>query len=285
LWSDKVDNLEPILQAATKDAHPQVRLEGVIASRQLGGAQAAKVALDVLDQPMDEFLDFALWQTIRETESLWLASLKGDPQFFGNSTKTSYALKSAASGEAIDLLTQLYIRGDVPQQYRHDALAAIGARGEVKNLNDILDVAVARYGQGNPDIAPELATIEDAAVKRQVVADRGLGRLSGIIIGPDEAAAVAAMKVAGALRVAVLATPIKTLLQHENRNYARAAMASLAATNPGETKTLLQKLMAEQPPMDLRLIAVAQLAHLDATEAAQIGVALLHELDAPEQAG
>lgn len=285
LWHDKVDNLEAILQAATKDAHPQVRLEGVIALRQLGGAQAARVAVDVLDQPMDEFLDFALWQTIRETEPLWLASLKSDPHFFGNSTKTSYALKSASSGEAIDLLTQLYVKGEVPQQYRQDALAAIGARGEVKNMNDILDVAVARYAQGNPDIAPELATVEDAAVKRQVVANRGLGRLVTVITGPEEAAAVAAMKLAGALRVSALAPPIKTLVRHENRNYARAALASLAAINPGDTKALLNNLLAEQQPMDLHLIAVAQLAHLDATEAAKIGVALLHKLDAPEQAG
>src|SRR5690606_18213449 len=153
------------------------------------------------------------------------------------------------------------------------------------NMNDILDVAVARYAQGNPDIAPELATVEDAAVKRQVVANRGLGRLVTVITGPEEAAAVAAMKLAGALRVSALAPPIKTLVRHENRNYARAALASLAAINPGDTKALLNNLLAEQQPMDLHLIAVAQLAHLDATEAAKIGVALLHKLDAPEQAG
>src|SRR5690606_37181505 len=37
-------------------------------------------------------------------------------------------------------------------------------------------------------------------------------------------------------------------------------------------------------PLDLRLIAVSQLAHLNTPEAAKIGVGLLNDLDAPEQA-
>lgn len=284
IWHKHVDNLETILQRATKDEHPQVRLEGVIALRDLGGAAAAKAALDVLEHPMDEFLDFGLWQTIRETETQWLASLKSNPQFFGSSLKTSYALKSAASGDAINLLTQLYVKGEVPQQYKNDALAAIAGRGELSNLNDILDVAVRSFGQGKHDIAQELATIEDAAVKRQVVANRQLGRLSSVITGPNEAAAVAAMKVAGALRVTSLTPSIKTLLSHENRNYAKAAMASLAAINPNEARVLIKGMLATQPPMDLRLLAVAQLAHLDAREAAKIGIGLLHELEDPKEA-
>src|SRR3546814_5761968 len=47
LWHSHVGNLGAILQKAVKDPHPQVRLEAVIALRELGDAAAAKVALDV----------------------------------------------------------------------------------------------------------------------------------------------------------------------------------------------------------------------------------------------
>lgn len=284
LWHTHLDGLEAVLQRAVQDEHPQVRLEGVIALRELGNAAAARTALDVLDQPMDEFLDFALWQTIRQLEPQWLASLKSNPQFLGNPMKTSYALKSATSPDAMDRLTQLYVKGEVPAQYKNDVLATLAARGTLHNVNDLLDAALRRYSQGQHDIAQELAAVEDAAAKRQLFADRQLGRLGNVITGPAEAAAVAAMKVAGTLRIAALASPIKTQLQHENRNYAKAAMAAVAAINPTEAQSLLSALSGAQQPMDLRLLAVAQLAHLNAPAAAKIGVGLLHELDAPEQA-
>src|SRR5690606_16397053 len=46
LWHSRVENLEAILQKGVKDPHPQVRLEAVIALRELGDAAAANVALD-----------------------------------------------------------------------------------------------------------------------------------------------------------------------------------------------------------------------------------------------
>lgn len=284
LWHNKVDNLDAILQKATKDTHPQVRLEAVIALRYLNGAMAAKTALDVLDQPMDEFLDFALWQTIRQFEPNWMDSLKSDPEFFGNPTKTSYALKSAASTEAITLLTQLYKKGQVPQQYQKDALSAIAGRGQVKDLNDILDVAVNGFSEHKRDVSAELTAVADAALNRQVTANRQLDRLQTIISGTDEASAIAAMKVAGALKVTSLQSSLKKLVNHANRNYAKSAMGALAAINPADAQTVLKGLTREQHPLDLRLLAVSQLANLNAPEAARIGVGLLNKLENPEQA-
>ncbi|MEC3880473.1 PVC-type heme-binding CxxCH protein [Parapedobacter sp. 10938] len=283
LWHSRVEHLEAILQKAVKDPHPQVRLEAVIALRELGDAAAANVALDVLDQSMDEFLDFALWQTMRQLESQWMSSLKNDPEFFGNPAKTTYALKSAASADAITLLTHIYKEGQVPQQYKTDALAAIAARGQVQDLNDILDVAVGWFAE-KKDVAEELGTVENAAKNRQVRADRQLGRLQAIIMGTDEASAIAAMKVAGALKVGALEPPITKHLKHENRKYAKTAMAALAAINPRSAQAHLKQLTNGKQPLDLRLIAVAQLAHLNAADAARIGVGLLDDLDTPDQA-
>ncbi len=283
LWHGHVGNLEAILQQAVKDMHPQVRLEAVIALRELGDDAAVRTALDVLDQPMDEFLDYALWQTVRQLEPKWMASLQSDPAYFGSAAKTTYALKSAAGADATTLLTQLYKSGEVPVQYKDDALATIGSRGQVQDLNDILDVAIDWYSTQQADISGELRAVEDAA-KRQVKADRQLGRLRPVITGTNEASALAAMKVAGALKVGSLEPLLRTLVNHENRNYAKTAMAALASINPGATQSLLKSLTTERNPLDLRLIAVSQLAHLNAAEAAKIGVGLLGDLENPDQA-
>jgi len=283
LWHNKVTNLDAILQKAAKDPHPQVRLEAVIALRKLSSATAAKTALDVLDQPMDEFLNFALWQTLRQLEPEWLASVKSDPEFFGNPAKTSYALKSAASADAITLLTQLYKKGQVPQQYQKDALSAIAKRGQVDDLNDVLDVAVTGFSEQKRDVSAELAAVESAASERQVAANRQLGRLQPIIAGADEASAIAAMKVAGALKVRSLEAQLKTGVNHENRTYAKAAMGALRSINPGAAQTLLKNLATGQHPLDLRLVAVSQLAYLNAPAAAKIGAELMGKLDNPEQ--
>ncbi|HWK57798.1 MAG TPA: PVC-type heme-binding CxxCH protein [Parapedobacter sp.] len=284
LWHKNVSNLNAILQKAVKDAHPQVRLEAVIALRELGDAAAAKTALDVLDQPMDEFLNFALWQTLRQLEPEWLAAVESDPQFFGNPAKTSYALKSAAAADAITLLTQLYKEGQVPQQYRKDALSAIAKRGQLQDLNAIFDVAIDRFSQQQHDVSDELAAVEDAARNRRVVVNHQLGRLQAIIEGPDEASAIAAIKVVGALKLSAFEPQLKKFLSHTNRNYAKAAMAAMAAVNPTATQGLLKNLATAQHPMDLRLIAVSQLVQLNAAAAAKISVGLLNELEDPEQA-
>ncbi|QEC51894.1 putative membrane-bound dehydrogenase-like protein [Anseongella ginsenosidimutans] len=284
LWHKQTDNLEAILQKAANDTHPQVRLEAVIALRTLNSAEAAKSALAVLDQPMDEFLDFALWQTVQQLEPEWIAVLKSDPAFFGDPAKTSYALKSAASPEAITLLTQLYKKGEVPEKYRQDALSAIAKRGQVQDLNDILDIAITGFSQQKRDVSAELAAIEAAAVQRKVAAGKQLSRLGDIIKGGNEASAMAAMKLAGALKVNALQPLLRSRLNHENRNYARTAMSALAAINPASAQTLIKNLTTAKHPLDLRLIAVSELALINAPEAAKIGAGLLNELDNPEQA-
>src|SRR5690606_27783894 len=78
-YTKDIPNAQQAIEKAVADSHPRVRLEGVIALRQLNSAAAAKAALSVLDKPMDEFLDFALWQTVRELEGSWLPALQSDP--------------------------------------------------------------------------------------------------------------------------------------------------------------------------------------------------------------
>ncbi len=283
IWHKKLPDLPARLQKAVNDPHPQVRLEAVIALRDLGNTAAARTALSVLDHQIDEFLDFALWQTLRELEPEWIKGLKENPNLFGDPAKASYALKSAASPDAITSLTQIYKNGQVPQKYQKDALSAIAKRGQQQDMNDILDAALLSYSQKKEDISPELAALEDAASKRKIFVSKNPERIREVITGNDEASSIAAIRLAGALRLNSLGNELKSLVNHPNRNYARAAVSALTSIQAGESQSFLKELAGEKNPIDLRLIAVSQLALINAPEAARIGVSLLGKITDPDQ--
>lgn len=54
-WHDDMTDVPQLLGRTSSDEHPQVRLESVIALRKVQTPEAAKMALSVLEFPMDEF--------------------------------------------------------------------------------------------------------------------------------------------------------------------------------------------------------------------------------------
>ena len=80
-WSDRLDDALSLLRERVHDQHPRVRLEAVVALSYLADRDAAAVATEVLNYPMDPFLTYALRQSTRalqsrwEKETAWLESL------------------------------------------------------------------------------------------------------------------------------------------------------------------------------------------------------------------
>src|SRR5260370_18894330 len=62
--------------AVVDDSHPRVRLEAVRALGNIPEVWAARLAMRVLDKPMDKFLEYGLWLTARELEPIWGAELR-----------------------------------------------------------------------------------------------------------------------------------------------------------------------------------------------------------------
>jgi hypothetical protein len=63
-WRDRVQDPLGLLKAQTADDHPRVRLEAVRACSFFTTPQAAEVALEVLNQPMDDYLKYTLDETM-----------------------------------------------------------------------------------------------------------------------------------------------------------------------------------------------------------------------------
>ncbi len=73
-----------ILKKTVADQDWQVRLMSIVALRRIGTPQALDVALQGLNQPVNAWMDFALWSFVRECEPQWSQLLAkqeipGDP--------------------------------------------------------------------------------------------------------------------------------------------------------------------------------------------------------------
>ena len=71
-WQASLPDGAALLAARVKDAHPRVRLEAIRALAKVGTGWAAATALQVLEQPMDRFLDYALWLTMNDLAAPWV---------------------------------------------------------------------------------------------------------------------------------------------------------------------------------------------------------------------
>ncbi|MEQ9443879.1 MAG: dehydrogenase, partial [Cyclobacteriaceae bacterium] len=283
-WYNKVDDAFALLKNAVVDTHPQVRLEAVIALRKLQTAEAATSALAVLEYPMDEFLDFALWQTIRELEPFWMPKLKADPGFLGDSKKTAFALKSVSDPEAMNILIQLYQKGEVPEEYNADVLNAMAASGTTEDLNILLDLAVNGTSiQGNSQAA-HLGALEEAVRQREAKPDREPERIAHFTESEDEAVALSAVRLIGYWKLAEFQQQLVTLAQTGKKNMVKAALGALASMDDSTSRHLLTDLTGANSSPALRLMATAELVSLDASQAANLALAVLKNLPKPEDA-
>ena len=281
-WHDRIENVAAILENGTRDKHPRVRLESVIALRQAESAKAASTSLAVLDQPMDEFLDFALWQTVRELEPSWIKELASNPDFFGDAKKTVYALKSVDNPIAVNHLVRLYQEGNVPQEYRREVLSTIAKGGTLEHLNTLFDLATESGLNNKEELSAILGELGEAARQRGVKPDRGLTRITNLLESGDESVTVNALRLIGYWDMDQFNNRLISLI-HENdsKNIRNAALGALASMDNPKSHVLLEGLTDKKHPSDLRTLATAQLASLNAAGAAKIAVELLQ--DSPEQ--
>jgi putative heme-binding domain-containing protein len=278
LWNDKITNVPALLTKAASDTHPQVRLEAVIALRKLHTADAAKTALSVLDQPMDEFLDYALWETVRELEPQWTKRLKTEPGFFGNPKKTVFALKSVNSADAVGQLVTLYQQDQIPEEYRKDVLTSVARNGRTEDLNTVFDMAVKGNVSNGKAVGAQLASLEQAARQRNVKPSQDLNRISGFIQNDDDQIAASAVRLIGLWKLNDLGGKLVELTKTGDKNIKKAALFSLASMDKSNAEKVLTDIISGKNSTELKLLAAAQLVSVNVATASKVGVELLATL-------
>jgi putative heme-binding domain-containing protein len=136
------EKLKRLLQQGVLDEHPRVRLEAVRAWARIPSADSAGQALRVLDQPMDRFLDFALWQTMRDLRSQWLPGVvSGEIAIDQQIPHWVFAMRAVEAGEAIPVLMKVIRNNPLDQEQTEDALSAIASLGGPAEMGQLLKMA------------------------------------------------------------------------------------------------------------------------------------------------
>jgi putative heme-binding domain-containing protein len=142
---DQVPDALDLLQAQAEDEHPRVRLEAVRACSFFREGRAADVALQVLKQPMDYYLNYTLGETMRQLQPYWKQAIEaGQPFAADNPAGIDYILQYVTTAELVKLprtptvYLALLSRDQIVHDYRHEALMGLAKINGTDMLTELL---------------------------------------------------------------------------------------------------------------------------------------------------
>ncbi len=281
-WREKLPDAPALYEAGANDEHPRVRLEAVRALAETKSVDAAVIALRALDKPMDRFLDFALWQTMRDLEPQWLPALReGKLDFGGDVKKLSFALQSVDSPGVVEPLIKMVKGDNLPPERLLSLLTLVSQLGGPGDLSVALDFAANDKPTLNPaQKAAILANLVETSQRRKLAPAGDLSRLKALFASPDAGLASAALRAAGAWKVEPLRADITALTTQADAlpPVRQGAIAALGLLGGPASKAALISLADAKQPLDSRKFAVAALADVDAKASAEQLVVLLATL-------
>src|SRR5262249_58136847 len=162
----------------------------------------------------DQWLDYALWLTIREQEPVWMPALKRGEIPFRDIKHLIFALQSVDAGGAAPTIVSLLKSGSVKMADETELLVLLAEAGGADELAIVFDRALAAAGT-RPRL---LAALDDAARRRKVKPAGDLTRLAPLLapkhedltkpgtkLGEkDDATRVAAARLVGAWKLEML---------------------------------------------------------------------------------
>jgi putative heme-binding domain-containing protein len=153
-WRDRIPDALDLLQLQVRDEHPRVRLMAVIALSDFRSARAVEIALEVLSQPTDYYLQYGLKETISTLKPYWQPLIAGGKPFAaGNPSAIEYLLAKVSTADLAKLsgsrpvyLTLLGREG-VLHEYRHQALEGLAKLNQTDMITELL-AALERNDRG-----------------------------------------------------------------------------------------------------------------------------------------
>ncbi len=274
-----------ILKEAVADAHPRVRVEAIRVLAKFPGWQAMDIALGSLAHPLDRFIDYALWLSVREHGEEWLAALldrKLDAA--GREAALQFTLTNlpaAKAGEAISRLLPKPLPKDGSGPWLDLALRT----GNAGVIALVYEQAVSG-GFDEGVAATALQGISRALGQRQIRPQVDFAKLTPLISGGAEPLCLAAIGLAGAATAPETLAPLAGIAgDAEASSGLRLATVEALANFPAkEARDTLVTLAGAKSPVAIRQAAALALARHHRGDAVPLIADLAAGLDDPEQA-
>ena len=277
-WHARLPDAAELLAARVADDHPRVRLEAVHALAQIHEAHAVEVALQALDRPVDQYLDYALWLTARELEPYWMPALQnGRWDFAGSTRHLLFALQAAGTKEAIKPLVELVRMGQVAKEREESVLALLATVGGPEEMGLVFErVLTAEPAQAGKR-TNLLTALEQAGRQRNLRPSGDLSRVASLLAAENEGVRAVAARLIGLwqlesfrpqlleyARAAATSEPLR-----------QAAFAGLVQLGGATSRQAFDELSGPGHPLGVRKLAIAALAAMDLEVAARRAVELL----------
>ncbi len=284
-WHDRLSEPLDLLAPRLQDEHPQVRLEAARALGQIPDARAAELALKALGKPMDKYLDYGLWLTLRELEPHWLPALQAGRFAVADSRQLLFALQAADSRAVLGPLVEL-IRSGKSGADSIDVLAFLGTLGRPQELSLLFDRVVGESSRPIDERARLLETLEQATRQRNVRPAGDLTRLVPLLKENNERLVTVAARVAGLWHLEGARPQLLELVRADKSSDAieQATVDGLSTLGGKASSAALEKLAGEEGPLTRRRLAVTALVRLDAKAAAGYACDVLTKLKTDAEA-
>lgn len=174
-WRDRVPESLTWFKTLADDSSPRVRLEAVRAASFYRAPAAVDVALGILQQPTDYYLDYCLNETMRQLEPVWRGAIAaGQPISRDNPAGLNYLISRLTTTELLkvrrtpEVLQALILRTDTTDADRSvalDDLAKTKRTSRITELMSALDGAAKTNAPAAASLARQLPLQPPADLK------------------------------------------------------------------------------------------------------------------------
>ncbi len=280
-WADRLPNVPKVLAQLTNDAHPRVRLEAVRAAAKIPTGNSAELVLNVLNKPMDSFLDYAVWLSINDLAKPWVESIQtGDWKPDRREKQLEFGLQAIEPKMASAILSRLLTTKPLARDGQGAWIELIGRAGGAKELQ-LLFEQVLKNGFDEATTVRALTALNDASRLRQIKPPAPLENIGTLFENPSEKIRIAAVQLAGTWKD--LGNNFPKLIEMAGAANTSPALREAAFTSLREVGGKgaingLTPLAEKNGSIEVRRLAVQSMASLDLKKAAPLALSVLADL-------
>ena len=280
----KIDAPQELLKERIADDHPLVRLEAVRALAEVKQPEAIVVTLQALNFEMDEFIDYALWLTCRELESVWTPALLADTIDLSTPPQAlPFLLRATGSSAGTSKLVSQVTSGGLSGAALDNALQVIADLGNREQLGTLLQLVV------NDDSEITLKTklmnaLGNAGANRKLVPQGDISRVAPLLTSESEALRISVLRAIGAWKSQGLRSHLLGTIQSQSATTREkiTAVEALGAFNDQQAAQQIQQLGTKSSDLALRREAIEELLRFRPQLGAKLAVDFLHSASAKD---
>lgn len=275
LMGNGIDHINPkvavrFLSVAVADDHPRVRLEAIRSLARIRDARAVGIAFRALEKPLDQWLDYALWLTIRELEPLWMPKfMAGEDVFRQDVAAIAFAISATESRAMIKPLMKFAMNEDVPFKLRKPLWLLLAKIGGPEEIDDIL-----HHGfDSDFDYSLKFLQNLETNVRRPdfgkiLKIDGGLFYDIGVAGGTPHAEI--ALRLLGLFKQEFFRPWLNGRAADAKapEGERKAALEGLISLGGPKTRERIERLLSKNEPLSTRRLAAAAFAEIDLDKAA-----------------